>query len=133
VKRCIINPPPRHTKSKFTNALFPAWYIGRLPSKKILECSHTASRARDFGRNLRNLVNSPEYRAIFTNLKLSVDVRPAGRRATQQAGGYFAVGKAGAAAGLGGNEALSAARIASSRNDLGIGGQAMRVSRSTGS
>src|SRR5262245_36159439 len=71
LKRVIINLPPRHTKSKFASVLFPAWYLGRHPDEKILECSHTASLAQDFGRELRNLVATPEYRAIFPELKLS--------------------------------------------------------------
>src|SRR5262245_27388720 len=43
LKRCIINLPPRHTKSKFSSVLFPAWFLGRHPSEKILAASHTAS------------------------------------------------------------------------------------------
>jgi hypothetical protein len=103
LKRVIINLPPRHTKSKFTSVLFPAWYLGQHPEEKILECSHTASLAQDFGRELRNLVATPEYRAIFPELKLSADARAAGRWATSRGGSYFAVGKTGAAAGRGGN------------------------------
>jgi hypothetical protein len=103
LKRCIINLPPRHTKSKFASVLFPAWYLGKHPSEKILECSHTASLAQDFGRELRNLVVTPEYRSIFPELKLSADARAAGRWNTNVGGQYFAVGKTGAAAGRGGN------------------------------
>jgi predicted phage terminase large subunit-like protein len=103
VKRCIINLPPRHTKSRFASVLFPAWYLGKHPQDKILECSHTASLAQDFGRELRNLVATPEYRAIFPELKLSSDARAAGRWNTSKGGQYFAVGKTGAAAGRGGN------------------------------
>jgi hypothetical protein len=97
LKRCIINLPPRHTKSKFASVLFPAWHLGLHPEKKILEASHTASLAMDFGRELRNLVLTPEYRSVFPNLKLSTDARAAGRWNTAQGGQYFAVGKTGAA------------------------------------
>jgi predicted phage terminase large subunit-like protein len=103
LKRCIINLPPRHTKSKFASVLFPAWHLGLHPEKKILEASHTASLAMDFGRELRNLVLTPEYRSVFPNLKLSTDARAAGRWNTAQGGQYFAVGKTGAAAGRGGD------------------------------
>jgi hypothetical protein len=103
LKRVIINLPPRHTKSKFASVLFPAWYLGNHPQEKILECSHTASLAQDFGRELRNLVATPDYRAIFPELKLSQDARAAGRWNTSRGGQYFAVGKTGAAAGRGGN------------------------------
>src|SRR5262245_50688141 len=64
-KRVIINLPPRHTKSRFTSVLFPAWYLGKHPNRKVMQCSHTASLALDFGRDLRNLVNSDDYKAIF--------------------------------------------------------------------
>ena len=102
-KRVIINLPPRHTKSRFTSVLFPAWYLGRHPERKIMQASHTASLALDFGRDLRNLVNSDEYRAVFPQMKLSQDARAAYRWNTNADGQYFAVGKTGAAAGRGGD------------------------------
>jgi hypothetical protein len=37
LKRCIINLPPRSTKSKFASVLFPAWYLGKYPDHKIFE------------------------------------------------------------------------------------------------
>jgi predicted phage terminase large subunit-like protein len=103
LKRVIINLPPRHTKSKFSSVFFPAWYLGHHPDHKVMECSHTVNLAQGFGRELRNLVVTPEYRAIFPGLKLSPDARASGRWATQQGGEYFAVGTTGAAAGRGGD------------------------------
>jgi predicted phage terminase large subunit-like protein len=103
LKRCIINMPPRSTKSKFTSVLFPAWYLGRHPNKKIFEGSHSASLAMDFGRELRNLVAGEDYQAIFPGLRLSQDARAAYRWSTKQGGEYFAVGKTGGAAGRGGD------------------------------
>jgi len=35
LKRVIINMPPRSTKSKFASVLFPAWYLGKHPKKKM--------------------------------------------------------------------------------------------------
>jgi predicted phage terminase large subunit-like protein len=103
VKRVILNLPPRHTKSRFASVLFPAWYLGRHPEDKIMQCSHTTGLALDFGRDLRNLVASQEYHSIFPELTLTRDARAADRWNTQQGGQYFAVGKTGAAAGRGGN------------------------------
>lgn len=37
LKRLIINMPPRHTKSEFASYLFPAWFLGRYPDKKIIQ------------------------------------------------------------------------------------------------
>jgi len=103
LKRCIINLAPRSTKSKFTSVLFPAWYLGRHPDRKVLECSHTASLALDFGREMRNLINSDDYRSVFPDMALSPDARAAYRWNTNKGGQYFAIGKTGAAAGRGGD------------------------------
>lgn len=103
LKRCIINMPPRSTKSKFTSVLFPAWYLGHHPHKKIFEGSHSASLAGDFGRELRNLVKTDTYQEIFPGVTLRQDSRAAHRWNTRQGGEYFAIGKTGGAAGKGGD------------------------------
>ena len=60
--RLIINMPPRHTKSEFASFLFPAWFIGKYPKKKIMQVSHNAELAQRFGSKVRNLMDSPEYK-----------------------------------------------------------------------
>lgn len=40
-RRLIINLPPRHTKSEFASYLLPAWFLGKFPNKKIIQCSNT--------------------------------------------------------------------------------------------
>jgi hypothetical protein len=77
LKRVIVNLPPRSTKSKFSSVLFPAWYLGKHPDAKVMGASHTASLSLDFGRELRNLINSEEYRRIFS-VTLAVDAAPPG-------------------------------------------------------
>ena len=52
IKRLIINMPPRHTKSEFASYLLPAWFLGRFPHKKIIQCSNTAELAVGFGRKI---------------------------------------------------------------------------------
>jgi hypothetical protein len=69
----VVNLPPRSTKSRFASVLFRSWYLGRHPDHKVMECSHTASLALDFGRDVRNLIHSPEYRRIFPKVSLSQD------------------------------------------------------------
>ena len=48
-KRLIINMAPRHTKSEFASFLFPAWFMGRDPKKKIIQATHTTALAVNFG------------------------------------------------------------------------------------
>lgn len=103
LKRCIINMPPRSTKSRFASVLFPAWYLGHHPERKVFEGSHSASLAGDFGRELRNLVKAEPYQEVFPGLTLRQDSRAAHRWNTAQGGEYFAIGKTGGAAGKGGD------------------------------
>lgn len=100
LKRLIINMPPRHTKSEFASYLLPAWFLGKFPEKKIIETAHTAELAVGFGRKVRNLVNTPEYQAVFPT-KLSTDSKAAGRWNTNKGGDYFAIGVGGAVTGKG--------------------------------
>jgi len=100
LKRLIINMPPRHTKSEFASFLFPAWFLGKFPEKKIIQTAHTAELAVGFGRKVRNLVNTEGYQEIFPT-KLSSDSKAAGRWNTHAGGDYFAIGVGGAVTGKG--------------------------------
>ena len=101
LKRLIINMPPRHTKSEFASYLLPAWFLGRFPTKKVIQTSHTAELATDFGRKVRNLVDSETYKSIFPNVALQSDSKAAGRWNTSHGGTYFAIGVGGAVTGKG--------------------------------
>ena len=101
LKRLIINMPPRHTKSEFASYLLPAWFLGLYPDKKIIQTAHTAELAVGFGRKVRNLVNSQDYKRIFTDVSLQADSKAAGRWNTNKGGEYFAIGVGGAVTGKG--------------------------------
>jgi len=101
LKRLIINMPPRHTKSEFASHLFPAWYLGKFPDRKVIQTAHTAELAVGFGRKVRNLVGSAEYATIFPGVALSADSKAAGRWNTNKEGDYFAIGVGGAVTGKG--------------------------------
>lgn len=90
IKRLAISCPPRHTKSQFGSYLFPAWFLGKFPDKKIMQVSNTAELAVGFGRNVRNLVSSDQYNEIFKDVKLRQDSKSAGRWAVNEYGEYFA-------------------------------------------
>ena len=101
VKRLIINMPPRHTKSEFASYLLPAWFLGKYPGKKIIQCSNTAELAVGFGRKVRNLVDGETYAKIFPNVALRHDSKAAGRWSTNANGEYFAIGVGGTVTGKG--------------------------------
>jgi predicted phage terminase large subunit-like protein len=103
LKRVIINMPPRHTKSEFASYLFPSWFLGKFPHKKIIQCSNTGELAVGFGRKVRNLVASEAYAKVFPDVALRQDSKAAGRWSTNKNGEYFAIGVGGTVTGKGGD------------------------------
>tara|TARA_R110001632_G_scaffold42526_1_gene107737 strand:+ start:332 stop:1786 length:1455 start_codon:yes stop_codon:yes gene_type:complete len=103
LKRLIINMAPRHTKSEFASFLFPAWMMGRNPRMKIIQATHTTELAVNFGRKTKNLLDSDEYKEIFSNVKLAADSKASGRWDTSSGGMYYAVGVGSNLAGRGGD------------------------------
>ena len=100
-KRVIINIAPRHGKSEFSSYLFPAYFLGKFPEKKIIMGTHTASLSEDFGRRVRNLIESEEYQELFPDTRVADDQKAAGKWSTGAGGQYYAAGVGGALAGRG--------------------------------
>ena len=100
INRLIVNMPPRHTKSEFASYFLPAWMIGKNPNLKIIQATHTADLAIDFGRKTKNLVDDEKYHEMF-DTRLQEDSQAAGKWKTEQGGEYFAAGVGGAITGRG--------------------------------
>jgi predicted phage terminase large subunit-like protein len=103
LNRVIINIAPRHGKSELTSYLFLAWLMGQEPDAKIIQATHTGELAIRFGRKVRNLMDSDEYREVFPHVSLAADSKAAGRWETNAGGEYFAAGVGGAMTGRGAN------------------------------
>jgi predicted phage terminase large subunit-like protein len=99
--RICVNIPPRHGKSQLVSIMFPAWFLGRNPNKKVMMVSHTTDLAVDFGRKVRNLIATEEYKQIFPTVELAVDSKSAGRWNTNSGGEYYACGIGSSIAGRG--------------------------------
>lgn len=99
--RVIINIAPRMGKSEFSSYLFPAYFLGKYPNKKIIMGTHTASLSEDFGRKVRNLIDSEDYRELFPQTVVADDQKAAGKWSTAAGGQYYAAGVGGALAGRG--------------------------------
>jgi len=100
-KRVIINIAPRMGKSEFSSYLFPSYFLGKFPEKKIIMGTHTAGLSEDFGRRVRNLLGSEEYHEIFPKTLVADDQKAAGKWSTSAGGQYYAAGVGGALAGRG--------------------------------
>jgi predicted phage terminase large subunit-like protein len=99
--RICVNIPPRHGKSQLVSIYFPAWFLGRNPNKKVMMVSHTTDLAVDFGRKVRNLISTDDYKAIFPTVSLAADSKSAGRWNTNVGGEYYACGIGSSIAGRG--------------------------------
>ena len=100
-KRVIINIAPRMGKSEFSSYLFPAYFLGNFPNKKIIMGTHTASLSEDFGRRVRNLLDDEQYHELFPQTLVADDQKAAGKWSTAAGGQYYAAGVGGALAGRG--------------------------------
>ena len=101
INRLIVNMPPRDTKSEFCSTYFPAWIMGKQPNRKIMQTTHTGELAVRFGRKVRNMMDTDEYKRIFDKVELQADSKSAGRWETNKGGEYFAAGVGGAITGRG--------------------------------
>lgn len=98
--RLMILAPPRHTKSELASRRFPAWYYGRHPDHQVIWTTYSAEFAADFGRDVRRIVDSPEYTRVF-DAQLDPASKSANRWGTTAGGLYVSVGVGGPITGRG--------------------------------
>jgi predicted phage terminase large subunit-like protein len=106
IDRLMIFMPPRHGKSELASKRFPAWCLGRNAHRQIIAASYNSDLASDFGRNVRNIVASPEFNAVFPEVTLAPDSQAANRMNTNKGGAYVAAGVGTAITGRGADIAL---------------------------
>lgn len=105
IDRLMLLVPPRHGKSELASKRLPAWFLGRQPHKQFISVSATAELAADFGREVRNIINGPEYWAIF-DTTLAEDSQAKGKWHTANGGIYYSLGVGGSVLGRGGDVIL---------------------------
>ncbi len=104
--RLMIWMSPRSGKSLMASVYGPAWALGHVPSWQVIGASHSSNLIEDFSREVRNLVNSDIYKAVFPGVTLRSDSRAANRWHTANGGLYTAIGVGGHFAGRGANIAF---------------------------
>ena len=103
--RLMLLVPPRHGKSELASIRFPAWFLGRQPHKQFISVSAAVELASDFGRTVRNTINSAEYRGVF-DTELAEDSQAKDKWHTKQGGVYLAAGIGTQILGRGGDVVL---------------------------
>lgn len=101
IKRLMIFVPPRHGKSELASRRFPAFVLGTNPLRNFIAASYNSDLANDFGREVRNLIKSEEYQALFEECRLASDSGAADRWHTDKGGSYVAAGIGTAVTGRG--------------------------------
>ncbi|HUU41769.1 MAG TPA: phage terminase large subunit [Desulfatiglandales bacterium] len=101
ISRLMIFLPPRHGKTLLASQFFPAWYLGRNPTRQVIAASYSETRAGDVGREVRNQLIDPLHGQIFEDCHIDKDSASVHRIGLHEGGAYFSVGIKGAIVGRG--------------------------------
>jgi len=99
--RLMLFMPPRHGKSELASTQFPAWFLGRNPSKEVIACSYASTLAMAFSKKVRETMLSPSYKGVFPDTQLGKDSRSTENWMTTEQGSYLAAGVGGGITGRG--------------------------------
>ncbi len=100
--RLLILAPPRHGKSTMASIYFAAWFLGRHPDARVIGASYNDRLASHLGRQVRDLVASPLFHAVFPGVDLAADAAAADYwNISGHRGGYLAAGMGGTMTGYG--------------------------------
>lgn len=104
IDRLMLLLPPRHGKTELASRRYPAWTLGRNPTRQIIAASASESFATDVGREVRNVIKDDTYGRIFPGVELAPDSQASGRWHTKQGGVFYAVGVGSQIIGKGADE-----------------------------
>lgn len=100
-RRLIINLPPRSLKSHSASVAFPAWLLGKDPSKQLICVSYGQDLADKLARDTRQLMSTPFYRQVFPKTAISPDRKLVSDFATTSGGVRMATSVGGVLTGRG--------------------------------
>lgn len=99
----IITMPPRHGKTVTVSRLFPTWFLGRNPDKRIILASYGASLAHKNSRYARNIILLDRYHPLFPIALAQGSKSAEAWDIEGREGGMDAMGVGGAVTGKGGH------------------------------
>jgi predicted phage terminase large subunit-like protein len=103
IRRLIITLPPRNLKSLCASVAFPAWVLGRNPSRRIICASYGMELTGKLARDCRALMDAPFYKRLFPATRLNPRKDAELDFETTQKGYRFSTTIGGAMTGRGGN------------------------------
>lgn len=99
----ILTCPPRHGKSQLVSRHLPAWLIGRFPHLNGIVATYNDDFAMDFGKDVRSIVKTPQFRQVFPDVALQKGGAASDRLQTTMGGQWSFVGRGGSLTGRGGH------------------------------
>lgn len=99
--RWVITVPPRHLKSIAAAVAFPAFVLGRDPTRKIMVATYSQELARLHATQSRAIMHTPWYRELFPGTRISEDGDRMLEILTTAGGGRKAVSVNGTVTGFG--------------------------------
>ena len=100
IDRLMIFMPPRHGKSQSTTETFPSYFIGKDPTRRVIEVSYGQSFAQKFGNSNRRKLT--EFGQRLFNVRLdNTNNSKTNWSIAGQPGGMISVGLGGAITGEG--------------------------------
>jgi len=103
INRLIITVPPRHLKSICASVAFPAFLLGRDPTRRIICVSYSDALARKHASDCRALMRSSEYHRLFPRTRISPSKDTETEVMTTARGFRLATSVGGTLTGRGGN------------------------------
>lgn len=96
----MFSAPPRHGKTSFLSRVFPAWFLGRFPDKRVLLVTYQDNFSRTQSRHARNILKT--FGSSVFGVTVADDTAAANAWDIQgHEGGMEAVGAGGAITGKG--------------------------------
>ena len=100
IQNLIINLPPRYSKTQLAVIYFIAWALGNHPDCEFIHSSYSSTLASNNSSQIRDLLQSEEYQAIF-DTRLKDDSKAKDHWKTTQGGVMYATGAGGTITGFG--------------------------------
>lgn len=102
IRRLVITQPPRSLKSVCASVAFPAWILGHNPKARIICISYSQDLADKFGRQTRQVMESPWYKAAFPATRINPAKRADSEFETTARGFRMSTSIGGRLTGMGG-------------------------------
>lgn len=103
IRRLVISVAPRSLKSISASVAFPAWLLGRDPTKQIVCLSYAQDLAIKNANQCRTVMNAPWYRSAFPGTAISRSKNTETEFETTRGGFRFSTSVGGVLTGRGGD------------------------------